>query len=334
MSAIQGKYWCFTWNNFSLDYVETSELFTHYPDFVYLVFQCEQVTTKHYQGYVEFAKLKRLSQLKKLHPAIHWERRKGNQVQAIAYCKKEDSRFAGPWEFGTPSESHQGARTDLLEAVAALKSGGLKKLTEEYPSEFVRYSRGFIQLCSFQKPDRCVPDVLLLFGPSEVGKTRRFFDSEPADDRWSSPITDGLWFDGYYGQSAVLFDDFAGKLSKLSLANLLRIIDRYDIQLPVKGGFVWFNPKRIYITTNFHPRDWYDWDGREQQWPALKRRFSHVYWYKSSPPCEPVFISRPSVDSDGSVWNHFWDGANRAQLALDKLSGKLISSAPVDYYDW
>lgn len=341
---LQGKYWCFTWNNPNIDYVQARDLLKDQQDCVYGCFQLERVSTLHFQGYLEFSKLKRLSQLKRINPAIHWERRKGSQQQAIDYCtsetyKGEDKgRVAGPWTFGTPSESHQGRRNDILAAVETFKSGGIRGLAEENPAEFVRYHRGFFALASLTPPTKPVPEVILHFGPTGVGKTERVFDSEP--DLWPSPVTDGLWFDGYVGQKSALFDDFAGKFNKLGLAQLLRVLDRYNVQLPTKGGFTWFVPERIYITSNFHPLDWYDLTGRQQQYPALERRFTRVRWWRSRG--DMVELRRVDPDasadlldeSDPALWRHFWDGVGRAQLALDISSGRLVSRAPDDYYNF
>ena len=118
------------------------------------------------------------------------------------------------------------------------------------------------------------PEVNLLYGPAGCGKTWKC--TELSDDLWMTPVTDGLWFDGYDGQDDALLDDFSGKFSKMSLTNLLRVLDRYVVQVPIKGGFVQFAPKRIFITTNIHPRDWYDYSERETQYAAVKRRFTRV----------------------------------------------------------
>lgn len=346
MSSPQGKYWVFTFNNPQCDGdFFLNHFLQHFTDCTYIVFQKEQITTPHFQGYVEFNKLKRLSQLKRFSDSIHWERRKGSQQEAIDYCSRETykgedkGRIDGPWSRGSPVETHQGRRTDILAAIQALQDGGLRQVVEEHPEALVRYSRGLQLLAGLHPPPKDPPEVYLLFGPTGVGKTRRFWDNEP--DGWAAPVTDGLWFDGYYGQDAALFDDFGGKLTKLGLAQLLRCIDRYRVQLPVKGGFTWFNPKRIYITTNFHPLDWYDWVGRQQQYPALERRFTHVHWWKR----DGVLVTLRRPDPEASVdliddidndaqWRHFWDGVGRAQLELDIATGRLVSNAPKDYFDF
>lgn len=335
----QGKYWVFTWNNPQVDHVDALQSLKDMPDLTYALFQAEKVTTLHYQGYIEFSKLKRLTQLKRSHPTLHWERRKGSQKQAIDYCRKEESRFAGPYEWGTPSESSQGARTDLSTAISSLKSGGIRALAADAPEALVRYSRGLLFLDSLTVPPKPAPEVILLFGPTGTGKTRCFYDGETPDQRYAAPVTDGLWFDGYYSHEAVLFDDFNGRLSKMGLAHLLRLLDRYDLQVPIKGGFRWFVPKRIYLTSNFHPRDWYDYSARMEQYAALKRRFHRVMWWRRDAPSLPVTLSPPNVDgsidlTDDNTWDHFWLGPTGAQLELDKESGKLVANAPANYYDF
>ncbi len=72
----------------------------------YLVYQKEvgRNGTPHFQGYCEFKTKKRLAAVKELlgGDSVHIERRMGTQEAAIRYCKKDDSRVAGPWEFGEP----------------------------------------------------------------------------------------------------------------------------------------------------------------------------------------------------------------------------------------
>jgi hypothetical protein len=91
-----------------------------------------------------------------------------------------------------------------------------------------------------------------------------------------------MWFDGYDGHTAALLDDFAGKFSKFSLNNLLRLLDRYKVQFPIKGGYTFFQPRRIFLTTNIHPREWYDWTTREVQYPALSRRITRVVTWRAN----------------------------------------------------
>lgn len=113
-------------------------------------------------------------------------------------------------------------------------------------------------------------EVTILIGKPGTGKTRACYDLFP--DLWAFPIGKELWSDGYAGQPVVLLDDFSGQMR---LVDTLRLLDRYPIQIPRKGGFNWWCPERILITTNLHPKEWYDWSKRADQQIALRRRI-HV----------------------------------------------------------
>lgn len=93
------------------------------------------------------------------------------------------------------------------------------------------------------------------------------------------PLSNGtMWHDGYDGHSHVLIDDFAGAASHITLTNFLRLIDPWNpVQVPIKGGFVWWNPDVIYLTTNIWPREWYKWENRVVQYRAIAERFHAVF---------------------------------------------------------
>lgn len=65
---------------------------------------------------------------------------------------------------------------------------------------------------------------------------------------------DYKWFDGYVGQPIVIIDDYRGEYP---LQLLLKLLDRYQMSVPVKGGFTEWLPKKVYITSNIHPNEWY-----------------------------------------------------------------------------
>ena len=69
-------------------------------------------------------------------------------------------------------------------------------------------------------------------------------------------------------------DDFSGEMP---LVQLLRLLDRYSVQVPFKGGYLWFCPDTIVITTNVHPRKWYNYWERDSSFEALKRRIHVVF---------------------------------------------------------
>lgn len=119
----------------------------------------------------------------------------------------------------------------------------------------------------------------VLYGSTGTGKTRYVHQQAHLfyeDDIWIYPGQG--WFDGYQGQQVVVFDDFYGDMP---FGTLLKVLDRYKLDVPVKGGFTNWNPTRIYITSNVHPLCWYK-DLNNHQEAALLRRFDREYFIDSN----------------------------------------------------
>lgn len=66
---------------------------------------------------------------------------------------------------------------------------------------------------------------------------------------WPTTKGGNVWFDGYMGQKRVVLDDY--RSYHLPFNFLLRLLDRYPIQVPVKGGYVNFIPEEIIVTSPF-----------------------------------------------------------------------------------
>ena len=81
------------------------------------------------------------------------------------------------------------------------------------------------------------------------------------------------WKDGYAGQEAVLYDNMSP--TNIKPTRLLKEIDRYFIQVPIKGGFIGWRPRRIYITTTYHP-DHMAAEGGFSLPAEFTRRLTHV----------------------------------------------------------
>lgn len=272
---MQSKYWCFTLNNYTPEDRDRLDMLVEKGECSYLVFGDEvgESGTPHYQGYIEFPRRRRLNQVKALvSPRAHLDRRKGSGIQAAEYCKK-DGRF---WEYGSISVPRPGRRTDLDEIRDIIKGGGsLEQVVEEHFGSFARYHRGikaaFSLLRNPTKKSRDPPEVYVYWGDTGTGKTRSVYDENTVEEIWVYPGNN--WFDGYIGQSVALFDEFSG--SSIALTTLLRILDRYPMTVPVKGDHVNWNPKKVYLTSNLDPSDWYQ-NAHPQHVAALRRRFTSV----------------------------------------------------------
>lgn len=270
MPLVQGKHWCFTLNNYTEDEVQQLEaLANERPGIEYIVIGVEEGEqgTPHLQGFVSFAKRTANTKVKKiLGRRCHIERAKGSPKQASDYCKK-DGKFI---EFGVLPKG-QGSRTDLVEIAKKIKAGtSMRKLAEEHPASFIRYSTGIARLQSYSPVQRSEPPVIWVFwGKTGTGKTRRVYEFVDTNELWKHP--GDRWFDGYDGHPAVLFDDFCGSWFKLTY--LLKLIDRYTMMVPIKGAYACWNPKTIYFTSNQHPEKWYN-NASEEHVNALMRRLN------------------------------------------------------------
>lgn len=282
-------YWCFTENDCARNFwgvlgAKFEELSQH---ITYVCGQLEQGSNLHFQGYIQFKRSRALSWVRNnISDTAHWEKQKGSNSQARDYCCKEDGTELPHTfiEFGEfkPGKKGQGARNDLVGFVAAIKEGSSQReLVDTHVHEFAKYIKFHDRVRSLFKPVKPVDQefkVVLFVGGPGTGKTRKAVEDYP--DLFEIPISNGtLWLDGYDAHKVVLFDDFMGAGSKMSLDNTLKFFDRYVRKVPVKGSHAWYMPDTVIVTSNFHPRTWYKWGGREVSFSALARRFTEVWCF-------------------------------------------------------
>lgn len=268
--------WCFTL--FVEEEKDYGSLFNSECDARYAVWQLErspETSRLHIQGYVEFDSPMRLGRVKRSigDDSVHLERRMGSANEAIAYCKKEESRVLGPWEYGSHSHSRQGRRTDLHEVSDNILSGKtLYQVVDEHPTQYIKYRRG-IESLIYLTSTRGIPkwrslQVLVYYGDSGTGKTRKAIE-DAGDEYYILDQADRLWFDGYHGDKTLIIDDFYGWIK---YGMLLRILDGHPYRCEIKGGFTPAAWTRVVITSNKHPNEWY----ATGITPALRRRIHSV----------------------------------------------------------
>lgn len=270
----QSKYWVFTVNNYSLEDEKHLQSLVDDQKASYLVYGREvgESGTPHLQGYVEFTQRKRLSRVRNLvSDRGHFEMRRGTAAQAREYCIKDGV----VQEFGTISAPAQGKRNDLEEIRLRIKDGAREvEIADEYFSRWVVYRRSFAAYRDLLQPALHRPDlrVICLWGPAGTGKTRIVFNT--FESVFSVPDSSLRWFDGYRQEPVVLIDDFRSDVIGLSGSWLLRLLDIYPLQVPVKGSFVSWNPKCIVITSNEEP----PWSFVREEEPLMRRLHKIVYF--------------------------------------------------------
>jgi len=249
----------FTLNNHTEDELSSlKNLFESTSSVKYLLFQEEQgheCDTRHLQGYIVFKSNQRLSGVRALVERAHWECARGGHEACVAYHSKQDTRTAGPWEFG--EHGRPGQRTDLERAAELLRGGhGVRAVARDLPAVYIRYSTGVHRLDGMLRRGerRAAIEAIVYYGDTGVGKTHRVHE-EAGEDLYSPIVTkDKVWFDNYDGERSILFDDYNGEIT---LTYFLRILDKYPLAVEVKGGTAWARWEKVYITSNLHPTEWY-----------------------------------------------------------------------------
>ncbi len=235
----------------------------------------------HLQGYLELENAQYISYLHhNVSKTGAFRVARGNPRQASTYCHKAETRQQGPWTLGTRSSGGGGA-AHLEEFRKAIAEGArLRDLIVSHPGMVARYERFYHTVREHMMPKRVQPlQVILALGNPGTGKSRYGFDKWAYKDKsyWKMPCNNGtIWFNGYDGHKIAQMDEFSGRFSRVSLVMCLEVLDLYPVMLPVKGAFTWWLPDMIYLTTNIHPMKWYDWNDRQDQKQALKRRFTKV----------------------------------------------------------
>lgn len=309
----------------------------------YGILQMELVSTEgspHLQCYVECHPKQRVNALKiGFDMGCHFDGKVRERDSARNYCGKPDlshpedktrisSRYFefGEWIGG------KARKNKLLPIAMAVREGTrLSQIAEMAPDMYVMHHRGLRALANtIQRPlTMDGRNVTLFYGPPGVGKSRLARDGLDPSEVWVAPAGGFQWFDGYEGQPYALWDDFDGKRSSFGLGFLLQLLDRYTIRVPVKGDYVPWLPQHVYITTNFHPKDWYDWSDRAAQYVALQRRFTRVYYWRTSGDVNPS-----SCTPGSPQWEAWWAGPPAPQRVQLGPMDLFVEHQEVNQWNW
>lgn len=254
----RSRNWCWTLNNYTPDEIARIERDAA-PAAKYVVYQPEvgENGTKHLQGFVSFENPRALAGVKRLFGTerIHLEVMRGTIDQACAYCTKDDTRDPeagfGVVEFGTkPDGPGQGARTDLVSIGERLRAGEtITTVAEAYPADFIRYASGIRSYQALFQPQRDFKTrIWWYYGSTGTGKSHAARLQFP-EAYWKNPTHN--WWDGYVQKMAVIIDDYRCNFCHFS--ELLRLFDRYPLQLQVKGATIQFFSEDIVVTAPHRP---------------------------------------------------------------------------------
>lgn len=266
-------------NNYTDDELQRIENRESWPEWLrYLEYELEHVDeegkTPHVQGWCCTWDPVRVSAFKKWLRRAHIEIMHQNMQASKDYCNKEGNKKC----IGEPPA--QGFRTDIVGIKRRLDAGeSLANIVEDEQcfSTVTKNERAFKNYAELQRKKklraegRKKPEVHIIYGDSGVQKSPGIYDKYGYDNVFSCPDLTGKWFDGYAGEPVVLFDDVKeGNVFSITLFK--RLCDGFPQQLPVKGGFTWFRPDAIYITSNHAPSMWWTDISYGEDWKAFQNR--------------------------------------------------------------
>lgn len=200
----------------------------------------------------------------------------GTFAQNEDYCSKQ-SRLH---HYGVPFQG-KGGRTDRNEYYALLKSG--KSDLELMDEDFNAYARFRNATADYRQltPPTVIPgkklELYLFFGPPGTGKTE-FAYQQLGQELYRIPVSDQFWLtQTSSGKKLILVDEFR---ANMKLWMLLQLLDSKLIEVQKKGGFQWWYPDIVVITTNRSIHDWYRYEKRDMEKEALFRRFDYGGVYR------------------------------------------------------
>lgn len=279
----RSRNFCFTINN----YTEDVYLAVCAWDCKYLVVGKEvgESGTPHLQGFVAWDFTKTLSACKKIFATAHWEISKGTPGQAAEYCKKEDK---AAFEKGVlPMSQKEKGDSNVVRCADALRAVAEGRL-EDVPADLLvkhlkQMEYAVLRVkASKRKLETIEGDMEheWIWGPTGTGKSYRARSENPG---CYVKLSAAKWWDDYDFEEVVLIEEVG--LKALDHSEEFKVmLDRYKFRCEVKGGSLLIRPRKLVITSNYHPND--IWGGNTEAYAPIMRRLKVIHmeepWAPSS----------------------------------------------------
>lgn len=228
--------------------------------------------TPHLQGYIYFCQPKSLNQLKGFFPTAHFETRRGSHSQAADYCKKDGDFFEWgtlPMDDAAKGSAGAAAMESLMETtMECIREGNFKGIPYA--------ATHFIKACEYRLFKEQQQDINLemidgdmehewVYGEPGAGKSHK---SRAENEGAYIKDPKKEWWDNYKGEEVVIIEDF-DKYQVAQGGDMKRWLDRYSFKAQIKGGYLDIRPRKVIVTSNYHPNE--IWDDAMTQ-AAITRR--------------------------------------------------------------
>ena len=286
---IQVRRWHLIINN-PADYShkQISEIIhNNFRSIVYYCMADEQGQTLHTHLFMAFSGGVRFSTIKKHFPTAHIEAAQGTAQQNREYIAKEgkwendekgDTKIQGTFEeWGKMPVAHQGGIESII--IDRIQDGASNaEILLQFPHYLrgmrdVEYVRQSLKQEEYRNKWRTL-ETTYIFGSTGLGKTRHVMDGFG----YSNVYTVNNYkhpFDGYAGESVILFDEFA---SGIRIQDMNNYLDGYPLSLPARYNNKQACYERVFIISNLHLKQQYinEQQSRPEIWAAFLRRIHNV----------------------------------------------------------
>lgn len=241
---------------------------------------CPSTKKKHHQMFVYFNNLKNtgnrsLNNIGKMFGKIHCnvEPMYGSVLENESYCSKESELF----ELG--DKPKQGVRSDIKESVDMIVAGEITPddICIENPIFYHQYGRTLEKARAIGLRRRYRTEMtqgIWIWGESSSGKSHEAFKDYDPSTHYVKNLNEE-WWDGYMGQSTVIFNEFRGSFCKFS--ELLDLVDKWPKNVKWRNReSVPFLAQKLIITCICEPRDCYSGIENYEDWEQFNRRFTVI----------------------------------------------------------
>lgn len=178
------------------------------------------------------------------------------------------------------------------------------------------------------------PTVIWIYGGTGIGKSRlavAYAEHVAGSDYWFHKAKSLLWWDGYEGQKCVIIDDFRRRklVDAGGFSYLLRLLDRYDMEVEIKGGFRKVQWTHVVITGPRDPVTEFTYRGNdgseviEEDLGQLVRRLERVVELRA------IGGVVSEIDHTGSLRSRFPSGEGLGGLRRSQVFGLDLGGEPV-----
>lgn len=286
MTQKRDRKFCFTLNNYTDESIDAIKA----VDARYLCFGKEVAPTTgtpHLQGFIYFANPRSFASVLSLLPSgVHLEVANGTPGQNKTYCEK-DGEFYEQGE--CPLDAGQKGQCEKErwgEIVRLARLGDFEQILDKHPDVYGKRLRDleYIRKKRPRNVDTLQGDGPFhewIVGPTGIGKSRRAREENPGA---YIKEPECKWWDSYDDEDVAIIEDF-DKFQVSQGGAMKRWLDRYPFMAEVKGGMCKIRPKKIIVTSQYHPKE--IWDDQKTV-DAIMRRVKLID--VSPVPDYPLFV--------------------------------------------